>query len=422
MSAASAENQRRSEPGHPMLEVAQAQEIVLGSTASLPAVDEMVSPQLVGRILAEDVVAERDIPAFDKSLRDGYAVYSGDCSGQRPVVLRVVGEIAAGAAPGARIGRGECQRIYTGAPLPAGADAVVMQEDVDRLDQDQVRVRMAVQPGQWVYPRGQEMRMGETVLAAGTRLSAAALGVLASLGRHRVRVVAAPRVGIVATGNELLRPDQPWVEGKIYNSNGPMLEALAASMGLPVINYGILQDDAAALQAGLSRMLDECTAVIIAGGMSVGAYDLVPRVLHTLGVSEQIRQVRMKPGKPFLFGQRAQRLVFGLPGNPASAWTCFHLFVRPALRRLMGYSEDECYPPSRYYPISQRFAASNDRPTYHPARQERSSYGERIQPLPWSGAPDLRSLCSADALLVLPPGQVHYEAGQRVEVLLVDEP
>lgn len=404
-----------------MIEVAQAQDIILGGSRPLLPRTETASPALLGRILAEDVTAERDQPAFDKSLRDGYAVRAADCSGAE-AVLRVAGEVAAGGSVHAAIGPGECLRIYTGAPLPQGADAVVMQEEVEPLEDGQ-RVRLCgpVQAGQWVYRRGQEMRSGEVVLPAGSRLNAAALGVLASLGRTTVRVHAAPRVGIAVTGNELLDPSEPWREGRIYNSNGPMLQALVASLGLPIHDAGILRDDEAILREALARLLDMCDVLVLAGGMSVGAYDFVPQVLHSLGLSILIRQVRMKPGKPFLYARRDGQAVFGLPGNPASAWVCYQLLVRPALRRMLGYPEEDCYPPLQHCPLRQRFATSNDRPTYYPARRDRGPYGERVGPLPWSGAPDLRALAAADALLVLPPGQVHYQPGELVPVLLLED-
>ncbi|MBA2226211.1 molybdopterin molybdotransferase MoeA [Thermogemmata fonticola] len=391
-----------------MLEVNAAQQIVLAAVKPLSPTREPLDRRLLGRLLAEEIIAPQDSPACDKSLRDGYAVRAADCP-SAGTVLQVIGEIAAGAAPGAGIGPGQCQRIFTGAPLPAGADAVVMQEDVELLPTGHIRLRQGpVRPGQWVYPRGQEMHAGEAILTPDTRLTPAALGVLASLGRASVQVIAAPRVGIVATGNELLAPGQPGTPGKIYNSNGPLLSALLAALPLESIDFGILPDEEAPLRAGLERMLQQCHAIVIAGGMSVGDYDLVPRTLRTLGLDEHIRQVRMKPGKPFLFGRCGDRLVFGLPGNPVSAFVCCQLFVLPALRRLLGYAEADCYPPVLPARFREAFAASNDRPTYHPARYELRPTELLVKPLPWSGAPDLRALLAANALLLLPPGDVRY--------------
>jgi molybdopterin molybdotransferase len=402
-----------------MIEVGEAQTIVLQECHPLPATIEPLSWRVCGRILAEEVLAPRDWPASDKSLRDGYAVRSQDCSAGQ-VVLQVVGEIAAGVTATEALRSGQCMRIFTGAPLPAGADAVVMQEEVELLgDGHTVRLRGPVHPGQWIYHRGQEMRAGEIVLPAGIQLNPAAIGVLASLGRTTVRIYPAPRVGLAVTGNELLEPSQPWQEGKIYNSNGPMLEALLAQAGIHATNYGILQDDETLLRTALVGAIAECDVVILAGGMSVGAYDLVPYVLQNLGFVERIRQVRIKPGKPFLYARRHTQIVFGLPGNPGSTWVCFQLFVRPALRRMLGYAIEQCYPPLQHYPLSQPFSTTNDRPTYYPARLHRDGQQHLVQPLPWSGAPDLRALAQADGLIILPPGNVHYQIGELVPVLLV---
>jgi molybdopterin molybdotransferase len=404
-----------------MLEVSAAQQIVLAGVQPLEVVQVPLGPHLLGRILAEAVIAPRDIPAFDKSLRDGYAVRSQDCQAET-VMLQVVGEIAAGAAPGATVKPGECQRIYTGAPMPEGADAVVMQEEVERIGATQVRLRGGtVRPGQWVYPRGQEMRAGETIVPAGSRLTAATLGVLASLGRSRLSVIASPRVGIVSTGNELLELSQPWRAGKIYNSNGPLLAALLTRLPLEVTDYGILPDEEAALRTGLQRMLQECHVLVIAGGMSVGDYDLVPRVLRSLGLVEQVRQVRMKPGKPFLFGHCGSRTIFGLPGNPVSTFVCYHLLVEPALRRMLGYAPGACYPPLRSGRLQEELVASHDRPTYHPAVWDWQGAEAVVRPLPWSGAPDLRALLAANALLVLPAGEVRYAPGETVPLIPLEE-
>jgi molybdopterin molybdotransferase len=405
-----------------MLEVSAAQQLVLNAVQPLSSVREPLGRHLLGRILAEEIVAAQDIPAFDKSLRDGYAVRSADCP-PAGAVLAVIGEIAAGAAPGAAIGPGQCQRIFTGAPLPTGADAVVMQEDVEVLPSGHIRLRPGpVRPGQWVYPRGQEMRAGEVILPRDTRLTPAAFGVLASLGRASVEVVAAPRVGIVATGNELLTPGQPWTPGKIYNSNGPLLSALLAELPLELTDAGILPDEEAPLRAGLERLLQQCHVLVIAGGMSVGDYDLVPRTLRALGLVEQVRQVRMKPGKPFLFGRCGACFVFGLPGNPVSAFVCCQLFVLPALRRLLGYAESACLPPVFTGRFREAFTTSNDRPTYHPARSELRQAELLVEPLPWSGAPDLRALLAANALLLLPPGEVRYAPGDPAPVIPLHNP
>ncbi len=403
-----------------MLEVAQAQAIIQQTVRPLPASRLPLSPELLGRVLCRDIVAEADLPPFDKSLRDGFAVRAADCSGSSRT-LRLTGTIAAGSPPGDAIGPGECMRIFTGAPIPAGADAVVMQEHAAIQPDGTVQIRdPAVQAGQWIYRRGTEMRRGDVILPAGAAINPAAIGVLASQGCVEVPVHAASRVAVVATGNELVDAAVLPAPGRIRNSNGPMLTALLARAGIRGDDLGIIPDDPSLTRQRLEQLLAAYDVVLIAGGVSVGAFDLVPAALAELGVAVHFRQVRMKPGKPLLFGTHGQKLVFGLPGNPVSSFVCFVLFVAPAIRLLMG--RPAAWPQPLQLPIAEPFSVSNDRPAYHPARREYESGQWRVRPLPWSGAPDLRGLQPADALLVLPPGDVRYDTEQPVQVILLDDP
>ena len=397
-----------------MLDVADALALVLGRATPRRPAAAGPSPALLNRVLAADVRAGHDSPPFDKSLRDGYAVRSADCAAAG-AELRVVKEIAAGDAVPVLIGAGECARIFTGAVIPAGADAVVMQEDATPLDPDRVRVMDArVRPGQWIFRRGTEMAAGDVVLAAGTPLNAAAVGLLAAVGAVEVPAYPWPRVAVLATGDELVDAAEAPGPGQIRNSNGPMLVAQAAHAGAVVHDLGIARDTTGQLRERIAGALNESDAVILAGGVSVGKFDLVPTVLEELGVEPHVRQVRMKPGKPFYFGTRGETLVFGLPGNPVSAFVCFELFVRPALRALAGRSDPG--PRTATLPLAAAVAESNDRPTYRPARLE----GNAVRPLPWAGAPDLRGLQPADALLVLPAGDSRLDVGMPASVVLLD--
>ena len=400
-----------------MLEVAEALAAVLEHARPRRPEAVALSPVVLGRVLAMHATADRDSPPFDKSLRDGYAVRSADCAGGA-AELRVVEEVPAGAVPAKAVGPGECARLFTGAPIPDGADAVVMQEDT-QLVGDRVRVTdTAVKPGQWVFPRGREMRAGDVVLPAGTVINPAAVGVLAGLGAAEVPVVPWPRVAVLATGNELVGlADEPG-PGQIRNSNGPMLVSLAVRAGAVVHDLGIARDTAGELRARIESGLDRTDVLILAGGVSVGKFDLVPGVLEELGVTPHVRQVRMKPGKPLFFGTRGDALVFGLPGNPVSAFVCFELFVRPALRVLAGHGEPG--PRTATLPLAEPVAESNDRPTYRPARLEPAAVGWAVRPLPWAGAPDLRGLQPADALLVLPAGESRFDPGTPVPVVLLN--
>jgi len=392
-----------------MLDVADALAIVLDRTKALKPEAVPLSPALLNRTLAVDAHADRDSPPFDKSLRDGYALRAGNYGSE----LIVIEEIAAGQVPTKAVGRGECSRIFTGAPMPDGADAVVMLEDV-QLEGDVVRIGdQRLKPGQWVYPRGSEMKAGEIVLPAGTRLNSAAIGVLATIGGADVPVFPWPKLSVVATGDELVPVDAEPGPGQIRNSNGSMLASLACNAGAEVQDCGIVPDHEPAMIDVLGTVLAQSDVVLLAGGVSAGKFDLVPGVLERLGVRAHFHKVRMKPGKPLLFGTFNDTLVFGLPGNPASAFVCFELFVRPALRKMAG--EAETGPRLVPMPLAEAIAESNDRPTYRPAKLE----GGAVRPLPWSGAPDLRAMALADALLVLPAGESRLDRGMNANVIVL---
>ena len=392
-----------------MLEVADALAIVLERARPLEPRLEPLSPALLHRILAVEARADRDSPPFDKSLRDGYAVRSADCDYNAELLL--VEEIRAGALPKSSISRYDCARIFTGAPMPDGADAVVMLEDTDVLG-DCIQIRDdRVKAGHWVFPRGTEMRAGDVAIAAGTRLNAAAIGVLAGIGASEVNVYPRTRVAVIATGDELVRVNEQPGPGQIRNSNGAMLAAQAVSAGAEVSELGIARDTLDDLKKIIGSALDTSEVVLLAGGVSAGNFDLVPIVLEELGMAALFHKVRMKPGKPLLFGTFGNTLVFGLPGNPVSAFVCFELFVRPALRRLAG--EMVPGPRSVLMPLAEAIAEANDRPTYRPATLENGT----VRPLQWAGSPDLRGIARADALIVLPAGESRLDAGMLVNVI-----
>ncbi len=396
-----------------MLEVADALAEVLARVRPVRAATVDLRMAHSGRRLAVDVTADRDSPPFDKSLRDGYAVRSTD---RFDNALRVVEEIPAGAVPRKELGPGECARIFTGAPIPAGADAVVMQEDTTTTG-ELVMVSLPPRPRQWVYPRGAEMRAGEVVLSAGTVLTPAAVGVLASVGRTEVDLYSTPAVGIFATGDELVPMTEAPGPGQIRNTNGPMLCELAIQAGAVGVDHGIVWDSRDALLSTIGKALYSLNVLLIAGGVSAGKFDLVPGVLEEIGVTAHFHKVRMKPGKPLLFGTYGHSLVFGLPGNPVSALVCFELFVRPALRALAGHADPG--PRTVTLPLAAPVAEVNDRPTYRPAVLEPAAVGWAVRPLEGGSAPDLRGMAPADALLVLPAGDARYDTGTPVPVVLM---
>jgi molybdopterin molybdotransferase len=400
-----------------MLEVADAMAEVLARVKSRRAEECALSPLVLGRVLAEEIIADADSPPFPKSLRDGYAVLAIDCAIPNSE-LNVVAEIAAGAVTMRAINSGECARIFTGAPIPDGADAVVMQEDTQTLGDGRVRINGSmVKLGQHIFARGTEMRAGDVVLTAGTVLNPATLGVLAGLGKTTASIFPAPHMAILSTGDELVEAGDALKPGQIRNSNGPMLSAQAVAAGAVPRYLGIARDDAARTRAMIEEGMSSADVLVIAGGVSVGKYDLVPKVLEELGVTIHVKQVRMKPGKPLLFGTKGNTLVFGLPGNPVSAFVCFALFVQPALRLLAGHSNPG--PRMTKLTLADGISVSNGRPTYYPAKLELTDSGWVIHPLSWLGAPDLRGLLPADGLLVLPPGDTRLDRGQVCSVVLL---
>ena len=397
-----------------MLEVAAAREIVLTHARRLRPGITALTTSALGQVIAEDIHADIDSPPFAKSLMDGYAVRATDCTGG-PIDLKLIGEVAAGATPTMPVGPGETIAVFTGAPLPDGADAVVMKEHAEPLTATQVRLTdTAVSPGQHVLPRGREMTAGDVVMPAGTVITPAAFGLFAAVGKTAVPAYPLPKLAVLATGSELVEANMTPRDGQVRNSNGPMLVAQAVRAGSLPRYLGIARDDPVVLRSIVREGLATANLVVLAGGVSVGKYDLVPDVLKELGVDVHFHSVRVKPGKPLLFGTKGDVLVFGLPGNPVSSFVSFELFVKPALRALGGHSDPG--PQTHALPLAVGFTASSDRPTYRPAKVEADG---RVRVLPWFGSPDLRAMLTADTLAVVPAGDANYEAGQTIDTVSI---
>jgi molybdopterin molybdotransferase len=405
-----------------MLSVADAQKIVLDAAGPLAPVTVRLDAAVLGLVLAEDVVSDLDMPPFTKAMMDGYALRSADLPGGVGD-LDVVDEITAGKTPSRALSAGQAARIMTGAPLPEGADAVVMVERTRTVGNSQVHIEDSeLRAGMNALPRGREMRRGEVVIRSGARLRPQEFGVLATVGRTEARVHPAPRVAILATGDELVEPSQLPGPGQIRNGNGPMLQAQAARTGAVPRSLGIAADRLDVLRSHIADGLRD-DVLILAGGVSAGKLDLVPQALAEVGVRALFHKVRMKPGKPVLFGMQPRedgppRLVFGLPGNPVSALVCFELFARPALRALMAL------PPGPRFvqaTLALDFDHRTDRPTYRAARLHAEGTGWQVQPVPWFGSPDLRGLTEANAFVVLPEGEHRHRAGEILPVMCVED-
>lgn len=392
-----------------MTTVDEATRIILERCDELPVREVELAPEQLGCALAEDVTSDLDMPPFDKSLMDGYAVRVGDLASHRS--LPVSATVTAGQIPPA-LPPGQAIRIMTGAPIPAGADAVIRIEDTVWGAEGVIQVAGPLpEAGQWILRQGAEMRCGEKVLSAGSIITPQVAGLLAAVGRTTVRIIPRPEVAILSTGDELVPPDARPGPAQLRNSNGTMLAFQARRAGANVRFLGIVRDRRDELQQRLEDAF-RSDVVILSGGVSVGQLDLVPQTLRDLGVIAHVHQVAMKPGKPFFFGTRGRQLVFGLPGNPVSSYCCFELFVRPALRALAGLGRSG--PSWSEGELADDFSHRSDRPTYHPAAR---LGGRRVRPVAWLGSPDLRALAGADALVLLPPGTHSFPAGTRVSVL-----
>jgi molybdopterin molybdotransferase len=397
-----------------MLTVEEALEEILAHARPLEGEHVDVRAAL-GRVLAEPVVSRRVIPPWPNSSMDGYAVRSADTYGA-PVGLVVVGRVTAGMLPDTPVGAGQAVRIFTGAPLPAGADAVVPQEDVE-ADGDRIRIRRPVEPGAYVRPRGEDIQAGERVLEPGRRLGPAEIGLLATLGHSPVRVYRRPRVAVLSTGNELADLGTEPGPGQIPNTNTYSLAAQVLEAGGEPISLGVAPDDLGAIEARLGWGL-AADVLVTSAGVSVGELDLVRQALTRAGAKLHLWQVAMRPGKPITFGTLGERLVFGLPGNPVSAMVTFELFVRPALRKLSGL--ERLARPRVTARAVGSIANPGRRRGYLRVSLGRDAEGYTARLTGEQGSAVLRSMVLADGLAVV-PGDTVIAEGERVEVIVLRE-
>ena len=403
----------------------------------------------VGLVLADDVASDVDSPPHDKAMVDGYAVLNDDLK-YGSSELEVYEEVTAGKVPTLAISSGQATRIMTGAPIPDGAEAVVMVERTAfaprclRLvtdDNDMGSVSAGdspllgtvhiqdpnFKPGQNIMRRGTSMRRGDIVVPRGREIRPIEVGVLSEVGHTEVLAIGRPNVAVLATGNELVLASQKPAAGQIRNSNSPMLIALAERTGAAAVDLGIARDEQQELRELISRGLGH-DVLVLSGGVSAGVLDLVPAVLLELGVEQVFHKVQLKPGKPLWFGFKAAGdrdvLVFGLPGNPVSSLVCFELFVAPAIDRLAGRPDERVTATGGgasplTATLTERFDHRGDRPTYQPAVLGSSAAGAVITPLRWKGSADLRTLSEANCLALFPAGDRAYAVGDRVSVVML---
>lgn len=400
----------------PALSVDAALSRIVGTVSPRPAI-RVPLLQALGRILAADIISSIDSPPFDKALMDGYAVRSADLPQGRGR-LEVIEEIVAGQVPTRSLSPGVAIQIMTGAPLPAGCDAVVQSEHTQRHGATVEIATRPVHPGMNMIARAATLRSGDLVLSAGTVLHPARLAGLAEVGVSEVPVYPQPRVAVLATGDELVDVDSTPGPGQIRNTNETLLVALMRQAGCHVTAIPRSRD----VREELARKIREGLAadiLLLTGGVSAGKLDLVPSELAAAGVTQVFHGVDLKPGKPIWFGTTAERAaipptcVFGLPGNPVSSLVCAELFVLTAVRRLQGH------PQPIPQPVTARLGSAHtlkgDRPTYHPARLTWSKDGPPVATtVTWQGSSDLQATLSANAMIYFPVGQGQFDTGTTV--------
>jgi molybdopterin molybdotransferase len=391
----------------PLLSIDQARAIVLGSVVPLAA-DEVPIDRALHRVLAEDVVAQGDVPSFDNSAMDGFIVTPGP-AGRR---LTIAGESRAGAPASEPPGEGEAIRVSTGAVVPRGEGGVIPVEQVTEAD-GAILTNADVPPGQHLRRPGEDVERGQTVLTAGTRLGAAELGVAAIAGRATVTCSLVPRVAILATGDELRPPGAALGPGQIHESNAITLAALATQAHADVTLTQVVADEPHATRQAIKGALQAADVLVLSGGVSVGPHDHVKPALDEQGVEERFWRVALRPGKPTWFGTKDDKLVFGLPGNPVSAMVTFLLFARPALARLQGAD-----------PAITRISATlTEAVPRNPGRDEavrvRLDEERRATPTGPQGSHQLRSMLDADGLALVTAGDGEAAAGDAVTVELI---
>ena len=404
-----------------MIPLHEAQETVLaGCTPLIPV--QVAYTEMTGRVLDQDVVAAEDVPPFRNTAVDGYAVRVADTE-QVPVELLVVDTLAAGAEPRIAVNAGEAIRIMTGAPMPSGADAVVMVEDTQRVGETHVRISRSAKTNDGVREAGSDVHAGETVFVRGTVLNAAGIGVLASVNARNVRAFPRARVALLSTGDELVVDGSPLRIGQIRESNLTMLHSMIAATGCEVINLGVVRDDEAELERVFREVAERCDAIVTSGGVSMGDFDVVKAVLSKIATMQWM-QMAIKPAKPFAFGQLQSSdgrtiPIFGLPGNPVSSLISYELLARPALRKMMGHTENLMRPAIRAVLDSPLKRKQDGKIHFMRVFGEFAEDGHlHVRDSGPQGSHQLASTAMANGLAYVPDGN-GLQAGEHVSVYLL---
>ncbi|MED5580114.1 MAG: gephyrin-like molybdotransferase Glp [Nitrospinota bacterium] len=402
-----------------MISVEEAQDIIFSSINSFGSTSVNIE-NAMGRILADDVFSEREIPPWANSAMDGYAVRAEDLKDARkdnPVVLKVIERIQAGVKAKSVLNEGEAIRIMTGAPIPDGADAIVLQEETEENDSGDVKIFISVESGESVRVAGEDVEIGDLVVSRGIKLRPPAIGMLANIGTAKCNVSKKPKVAILATGEELVDLNEVPKEGQIFNSNSYALAAQVEEAGGEPILLGIAKDNSDDLIKGIKRGMS-ADILITSGGVSVGDYDLVKDALKELGNEINFWRIRMKPGKPMAFGMLGGNPFFGLPGNPVSTMVTFELFVRPVLLKMQGAKD--IFRTKVNAILKGELLKSPERRHY--VRAVTAFIGDvwEAKPLEVQGSNILHTMVKSNSLVVFPEYETKLEDGKTVEVILLD--
>ena len=399
-----------------MISVAEAIQIVRQQTKIL-GTEKVDLPYALGRVLAQDVVADTDLPPFDRSQMDGYAVRAADTT-SAPVSLRIVGESAAGKGWHQQMNSGEAVRIMTGAPVPEGADSVQQVELTHELkDGRVVELLAAVEPGRSIVKQGDEIKAGEIVLRGGVTINAAMMAVLAAFGYAQVEVAKRPRVAVAATGSELVTVDEQPGQDQIRDSNNYSISAYAELTGAVVQRLPLIRDETSLLKRQIADAADSFDVVVTSGGVSMGVYDVTKNALKELGAEIFFERVALRPGKPIVFARLpGGALFFGLPGNPVSVSVTFNLFTRTAILAMQGANEPVLKQETVM--LARAVKGTMDRESYLPAQLMTNDDGELVAfPLKWGGSSDFVSFALTTALVIIPAGVKSVEAGSLVKAI-----
>jgi molybdopterin molybdotransferase len=402
--------------GRRMISVAEAIQIVRQQTRALPS-ERVKLEHALHRILAEDIVADSDLPPFDRAQMDGYAVRAEDTA-DAPVRLRIAGESAAGRGWHYELKSGEAVRIMTGAPVPAGADSVQQVELTHELkDHTVVELLESVEAGRSIVKRGAEIQAGETVLQRGTPINAAMMAVLAAFGYAEVAVGQRPRVGVLATGTELVSVNEKPGQDQIRDSNNYSIASYAQLTGATVKRLPLARDETSVLKKQIAEAAKECDVVVTSGGVSMGVYDVTKAALAELEAEIFFERIALRPGKPTVFARLPNgTLVFGLPGNPVSVAVTFNLFARTALLAMQGATEPALKHETAL--LARSVKGNVERESYLPAQLTTNDDGELIAfPLKWGGSSDFVAFALTTALVIVPAGSRAIEANSVVKVL-----